>query len=197
MRIKTRNASQALSYFAFTGPDVWIVGDSIVYWAERRAEQIGMTNLGRGAAVHWAGRRGLHLGQVNTLLEQSEGNANPTVLVLHVETNDLESLTKKNLANTLTNLWESQKNKTVVWSSILERVFYNSQSPEAQGKIYSRRRASNRYARALAERRGGKAISHMNINRANLHFYRPDGLHLSNEGLDLFINNLKDGLVGI
>ena len=56
--------------------------------------------LGRGAAVHWAGRRGLHLGQVNTLLEQSEDNAKTTVLVLHVGTNDLESLTKKNLADT-------------------------------------------------------------------------------------------------
>ena len=69
--------------------------------------------------------------QVNTLLEQSEDNAKATVLVFHVGTNDLESLAKKNLANTLTNMFESQKSKTVVWSSILERVSYNSQSPEA------------------------------------------------------------------
>ena len=99
-------------------------------------------------------------------------------------TNDLEQCTKKELARSIAHFYEVHQEVQIVWSDILERSTYSNFGPKEQGKIDKRRRASNRYARALAARGRGRAIGHSAINRAKVQLYRSDGLHLSSEGLD-------------
>lgn len=182
-----------LSYF--TESTVWIVGDSIVFWAQRRSERTGLADLGLGTALHWAGKRGLRLNEASSWLEKkARGKPKPTVVVFHVGTNDLEDNSKRTLAGAVHRLYESHSGVEIVWSDILERVAYNHCRPEDQGKLDGRRRSTNRYAHALSRRQGGKAISHPSINHQNATLFRPDGLHLSNEGLDQFISDLKIGL---
>ncbi|XP_041463852.1 peptidylglycine alpha-hydroxylating monooxygenase-like [Lytechinus variegatus] len=43
------------------GPVVWIIGDSIVFWAHRRAKNTGEADLGLGTSVRWLGKRGLRI----------------------------------------------------------------------------------------------------------------------------------------
>ena len=157
-----------------------------------------MHNLGKRATVYWAGKKGLRLEQTGAWMQSfGRKNPKPSVLVLHVGTNDLEQCTKKELARSIAHFYEVHPEVQIVWSDILERSTYSNFGPKEQGKIDKRRRASNRYARALAARGRGRAIGHPAINRAKVQLYRPDGLHLSSEGLDTFINDLKEGLAGL
>lgn len=148
-----------------------------------------------GTVIHWAGKRGLRLDQTNAWLESiTSGLTKPTVLVLNVGTNDIEGCSRRAMANAVNRLITSNTETTIIWSDILERVEYKCCTPEEQGKLDDRRKATNRYARALAGRNGGKAIPHPDIRHKDRALYRPDGLHLSNEGLDRFITDLKEGL---
>lgn len=189
-----QNAAQS-SFLILSTEQIWIVGDSIVFWAHRRAERTGCADMDLGTVIHWAGKRGLRLDQTNAWLESiTSGLTKPTVLVLHVGTNDIEGCSKRAMANAVNRLITSNTETTIIWSDILERVEYKCCSPEEQEKLDDRRRATNRYARALAGRNGGKAIPHPDIRHKDRALYRPDGLHLSNEGLDRFITDLKEGL---
>ena len=116
--------------------------------------------------------------------------------MLHVGTNNLENSTKKEIASAIKALFE-HINVKIIWSDILERVAYRQHEPGNHGKVDGRRRAGNSNARALAARRGGGVIGHPDIKRERNELYRPDGLHLSNKGLDLFIRDLKEGLTDL
>ena len=189
-----QNAAQS-SFLILSTEQIWIVGDYIVFWAHRRAERTGCADMDLVTVIHWAGKRGLRLDQTNAWLESiTSGLTKPTVLVLHVGTNDIEGCSKRAMANAVNRLITSNTETTIIWSDILERVEYKCCSPEEQEKLDDRRRATNRYARALAGRNGGKAIPHPDIRHKDRALYRPDGLHLSNEGLDRFITDLKEGL---
>ncbi|XP_041483268.1 uncharacterized protein LOC121430060 [Lytechinus variegatus] len=179
-----------------SGPVVWIIGDSIVFWAHRRAKNTGEADLGLGTSVRWLGKRGLRIEGVSDWLDKmGRSEPKPSVVVLHVGTNDIEALSKKKLASLTYRLFDANKDKfQIVWSGILERVWYPAGCTGDQGKLDLKRRAANRYAKALAARFHGKAIPHPSISHNDISLYRTDGLHLADEGLDRFISELKVGL---
>nr|DAA01769.1 TPA_exp: putative hydrolase [Lytechinus variegatus] len=185
-----------LFLFSITGPVVWIIGDSIVFWAHRRAKNTGEADLGLGTSVRWLGKRGLRIEGVSDWLDKmGRSEPKPSVVVLHVGTNDIEALSKKKLASLTYRLFDANKGKfQIVWSDILERVWYPAGCTGDQGKLDLKRRAANRYAKALAARFHGKAIPHPSISHNDISLYRTDGLHLADEGLDRFISELKVGL---
>ena len=130
-----QNAAQS-SFLILSTEQIWIVGDSIVFWAHRRAERTGCADMDLGTVIHWAGKRGLRLDQTNAWLESiTSGLTKPTVLVLHVGTNDIEGCSRRAMANAVNTLITSNTETTIIWSDILERVEYKCCSPGRAGKI--------------------------------------------------------------
>lgn len=102
-------------------------------------ERIGCADMAFGTVIHWAGKRGLRLDQTNAWLESNtSGLTKPTVLVLHVGTNDIEGCSRRAMANAVNRLITSNTETTIIWSDILERVEYKCCSPEVQKKLDDR-----------------------------------------------------------
>ncbi len=72
--------------------DVWVLGDSIPYWAGERARARNHENLGTGAKIGWYGIRGqliadlIHGVQLKVLFQPA-----PRLVFLHLGGNDLMS----------------------------------------------------------------------------------------------------------
>ena len=111
-------------YLDFTGNhsgDVWIVGDSLVRWAQRP--------LGVSVPVLWRGRSGARLSDLNSLISSMPANApSPAVLIVHLGTNDLLSIdvfsVRQSISIFMGELKAQFPDTIIYWSDILPRVFF-------------------------------------------------------------------------
>jgi hypothetical protein len=181
---------------------VWIVGDSHIHWAarhalEREGVQLGLE--GSNMELTWKGRRGARLRNVEPLLEDFLGATEsglPNVVIFHLGCNDLVGCRTLDFHIMVRSLIQfcsaALPGATLIWSSILPRPFY-FKAAEQKG-MNQKLREVNRDARKQFIRAGGKAITYRDIDPRNGDLYRPDALHLSSLGLDIFINILKGAL---
>ena len=152
----------AVSFLVITGSSshhsIWIVGDSLTHWARVYAERLGCLDLGLQAMISWWGKRGLNLRACSHLLRNiaHQQPAAPSLLLVHIGSNDVDMVTKKhdmelimNLINMVHSLFP-QTTLTCIWSDIIPRVQYAEVSKWGQSKVLvdKTRRAANKYARS-------------------------------------------------
>ncbi|XP_061915339.1 uncharacterized protein si:dkeyp-121d4.3 isoform X1 [Entelurus aequoreus] len=182
--------------------NVWICGHSLVYWAEMRATspEVGM-QLGMDpskVAIWWKGVQGMTWPQLLPLLHQLKVTwPDPHVLVMHLGGNDMCTDSPTNLLASvkkdLTSMRTIFPHTLLVWSNILPRRVWRHSADAHEVDLV--RSTVNRRIQNIVSELGGVSLAHDNI-RCGSHtgLYRPDGIHLSHKGIDLFNLNLQDYL---
>ncbi|XP_048061484.1 uncharacterized protein si:dkeyp-121d4.3 isoform X3 [Megalobrama amblycephala] len=177
--------------------NVWICGHSLVFWAEKRATspeygvQLGMhPNCVR---IWWKGVQGMTWQQLVPLLHQLKDNwPKPDVLIIHLGGNDISTTAPEAFFETvkkdMTSLKSIFPQCLLVWSSILSRQSWRGTEDSKEMDII--RMAINDSIQKMMPELGGSALSHSNI-KPTLGHYRPDGVHLSGKGIDIFNLNLQ------
>ncbi|XP_077113503.1 uncharacterized protein LOC143809782 isoform X2 [Ranitomeya variabilis] len=181
-------------------PSVWIVGHSYIYWAAQRAEMCpGGRSLGfNDVDVIWRGLRGMMWSRVlPEIVHISRVTSSPTIVVIHVGGNDLASFS---LVELLT-LMRSDMDKfsmffpsmRLVWSEIIPRVVWRG-ARERNAMERSRRTLNQRISR-FVRFKNGVVVRHHRLEGDNSGFLLPDGVHLNEAGLDIFLNGIREGVL--
>ncbi|XP_016298678.1 uncharacterized protein LOC107655626 [Sinocyclocheilus anshuiensis] len=177
--------------------NVWIFGHSLVFWAEKRATspeygvQLGMHP--DSVRIWWKGVQGMTWQQLVPLLLQRKDNwPKPDVLIIHLGGNDISTTAPEAFIETVKKDMSSLKSIfpkcLLVWSSILSRQSWRG--TEASKEMDIIRMAINKSICKIMTELGGSALRHGNIMPSS-GLYRPDGIHLSGNGIDIFNLNLQ------
>ena len=172
---------------------VWVVGDSIVFWAGRSDPR--HSAAGR---VTWLGVRGAKLSTLMPAVHSHlKSRPVPQVLIVHVGTNDIFSVPvgvlRRKIEGCLNDLRTLLPNTRIIWSDILPRLFYHGERTPGAGKLLNA--ALNRYAHSLCRRLGVPVIVHYRrIIPGDHALFRRDGLHLFNSGNTTFRDNIYNAL---
>ena len=181
--------------------DVWIIGDSYIHWAERRAWIRHLSNdLGVAAVerIKWDGTRGMRWAQLRQRLQHlALFNPAPKVILLHVGGNDL-GLTKgvvlrRAIKDDIQSISEMYPNVKLIVSGLVPRMAW-PRSEWPVPKVEKVRKYVNNFTRRLVAHAGGMFIQHADITPETPGFYFRDGVHLSDIGTDLFLFNIKEAL---
>ncbi|XP_044130444.1 uncharacterized protein LOC122923654 [Bufo gargarizans] len=177
-------------------PAVWIVGHSYVFWAAQRADcRPGGRSLGfREVDVAWRGIRGLRWAQLmSQVVEIGSQASGPVVLVLHAGGNDMGSVPLVELLALIRSDLERFpsffREVVLVWSEVVPRVVW--QGGEAVERC---RRTINARISRFVRSRGGVVVRHRQLEGDNRSLMRPDGVHLNEIGLDIFLSGIQDGV---
>ncbi|XP_054850226.1 uncharacterized protein LOC129339666 [Eublepharis macularius] len=176
-----------------------ICGHSMVFWAAHQARrtpigsQLGLSAV---ATVEWLGRRGLRWPALLPLLFRGRKGPPPHILVLHLGGNDLGLVQGKALSLQATvDLREISRRwpgVLIFWSEMLQRrVWREASDPRA---IEGARRKANRAMKKPLGEGLGIYLPHPRIKAEFAHLYRDDGVHLSPEGNEIFLDDLRQGL---
>ncbi|KAM4013588.1 uncharacterized protein ACNLHF_003677 [Anomaloglossus baeobatrachus] len=180
-------------------PAVWLLGHSYIFWAgQRAAYRPGGRHLGfRGLDVHWRGIRGLMWPQVlPEVVGIAQVAVSPVILLIHAGGNDLCS---SRLAKLLTTM-RSDVDKfhgffpelVLIWSEVIPRVAWQG-ARDAAAVERSRRTLNARMSRFIRFK-GGVVVRHRQLEGDNSSLMLPDGVHLSDIGIDIFLPGLQDGI---
>lgn len=179
---------------------IWLVGDSIIYWAH----QWWWNN---DASAHMAARvvcfavRGANISSTKASLMAAWTSqaVKPAAIVIHVGTNDLGQLTCIKLREQLADLWTLLScmlpTTRLIWSDIIPKAGLRTAGDVGAldcQRIDRMRRDTNRFARRLCTRHGGRFVTHPEITLEKAHLYRADGLHLSNAGCHRFMRDFDE-----
>ena len=171
------------------------MGSSLVHWAERRAWQTQKADEGlRRSNIAWHGQRGMRwhqlLPKVKSLL-QSE--APPSWICIHLGGNNLASIPLRALTamalQDLKTLSKIAPHTMFIWSEILPRVHYRGANSDA--KMEKTRKTLNAAIKKGILNLNGQCIKHPGIQWDIPSLFRHDGVHLSNKGNDIFLDNMK------
>ncbi|XP_077781437.1 uncharacterized protein LOC144327120, partial [Podarcis muralis] len=175
---------------------VWICGHSIVHWARVRSACCGLTpNLGLppGVRVSWFSRQGMRREKLMPLLrERVAAFGPPDILILQLGENDLVNRRSAdlswNIKRDLDEIAALCPGTTVFRSSFLKRIVWRG----AQNcmAIEKSRKLSNRAIARWVRFMNGRVISHDHIWIGNQALYRNDGVHLSDQGNDIWLNSI-------
>jgi lysophospholipase L1-like esterase len=172
----------------------WMVGSSLVFWAESRARSNQAVGKGLTKSnIAWHGQRGMRWQQLLPKMQNKlQSAAAPTWICLHLGGNDLASIPLRALTamalqdiKTLSNM---APNTVLIWSDVLPRVHYRGAISDA--KMVKARKTFNSAIRNYITAMNGICIKHTLIQWNILMLYRPDGVHLSNRGNDIFLKDL-------
>ena len=176
-----------------------IVGHSYVYWAARYAASTAWGSdlgLGAQASIEWNGVRGMQWVQFGRLT--NFGNTPPDILVVHLGGNDLPRFPGKALIvyilRDLSRLHLTYPAMRILWSTIVPRI--NWRGARDADKVNKARRQVNReVCRCIRIGGFGSVISHYRRRASDREYFREDGVHLSDSGLDIFLEDLRGGLL--
>uniref|UniRef100_A0ABM5FLU4 1-alkyl-2-acetylglycerophosphocholine esterase n=1 Tax=Pogona vitticeps TaxID=103695 RepID=A0ABM5FLU4_9SAUR len=176
---------------------IMIMGHSYVHWAGRyAAESHWGSDLGLGtkAQLTWKGLRGMRWIQLCRLA--AFGQAPPDILVIHLGGNDLAQHPGKALVlDILRDLrWLQSRYPVmrIVWSTIVPRLVWKDARVALEVNM-ARRNVNREVCRALCKGLGS-VIGHHRIRFDRPELFRRDGIHLSDLGLDVFLEDIKGGL---
>ena len=83
----------------------------------------------------------------------------------------------------------------IVWSTIIPRVIWRgAQSLDKVNK--ARHQVNKEVCRGVSKCGLGSVIGHHRIQTSNLEYFRKDGVHLSDAGLDIFFGGFERGPAG-
>ncbi|XP_054844968.1 uncharacterized protein LOC129336035 [Eublepharis macularius] len=178
---------------------ILICRHSMVFWAVHQAKRTQMGSqlgLSEWATVEWQGRRGLRWPGLMPLLFRERRGLPPHILVIHLGGNDLGLIKGKALSlqaqADLQQICVAWPGVLILWSAILPRRKWH-EGLDARGMNEARRRANSALLKALGNGLG-IYLPHPRIRAAAAHLYRDDGVHLSEAGNELFLEDLRQGL---
>ena len=82
---------------------------------------------------------------------------------------------------------------TIIWIDILQRRVWSGASGEHES-VENKRRRVNRWGRYLVRSSGRHDILSPDIDEAT-NFFRPDGVHLNDVGLEFYLDYVRDALL--
>lgn len=185
----------------YSPPDVWLLGDSIVFWAGVRAVSRHYANLRLPGDLQlgWYGIRGmswgdfLHSLQLRVLFEQP-----PKMIIINLGGNDLISSDNLEIMNWIVQgihyLHSAFPDAFIVWSDILQRLTWGNNYQSTIQTEYKRRRI-NRFGRHQVRllQKGDILVHDIDFNTPG--FFRNDGIHLSNVGLDMYLDAIREKIM--
>lgn len=186
-------------------PTIWILGSSIPFWAGHHAatQRPGGSNLNLPVLINWLGRRGMHWDQLDSVVSEHLLHLPPPkFLLIHLGSNDLTTpaLTGIELVHRIQcSLYRYNvllPNTTLIFSSMLPRLYWHGAPLTAGGKINSKRLKVNKAIKKfITQEVTGCYINHdTTIRVSETPLFRHDGTHLSKTGLDIYLNNLQSGI---
>ncbi|XP_073515221.1 uncharacterized protein [Phyllobates terribilis] len=182
-----------------TKPTVWVIGHSYIYWAEKRTKvRPGGRNMGfHNTYFNWRGIRGLRWPQVlMEVIEIGREATGPVILVIHAGGNDLGHYKSAELMAIMkldTERFRAFFRKlTIVWSEIVPRTVWRG-ARDITAIERTKRLINIRMAKFVKEI-GGVVIRHRELEGDGAGLIRPDGVHLTDSGLDIFLSGLQDGV---
>ncbi|XP_034330884.2 uncharacterized protein [Magallana gigas] len=201
----TPDAPSALSSHVPTNMNqdsVWIIGSSIIHWAQKYAETTNQLNLGLNHfTINWNGRRGMVWEYLYTTVSSMLiANKQPTILIIHCGGNNIgdpQNTLKgiqKFMKLTLSKIADLLPNTVIVWSHILPRSNWRQSLSTIEGEN-SRRRINSAIATFVLKKLNGASIKYPDIQITQKRLFRLDGVHLSDLGNNIYINSLKNAIV--
>lgn len=152
-------------------------------------------NLGMPVSVGWYGIRGMgwsefiHEAQLRVVYQRP-----PSVILVHLGGNDLSKLTTLSMMaiirKGLKYVRRAAPECHLVWVDILPRFDYRVLE-SAWESIDQKRMRVNRFGHAMMTKLHGHVLS-PDIDLETPGFFRPDGVHLSDVGNDMYIDALRD-----
>ena len=126
----------------------------------------------------------------------------PKFLLIHLGSNDLTTpeMTSVELVHQIQcSLYRYNvllPNTTLIFSSLLPRLYWHGVLPSAGVKINKKRLKVNKATKKfITQEVNGCYINHdKTITALEPSLFRSDGTHLSEIGLDIFLNNLQSGI---
>ena len=193
-----------LSVFAEDVLIVWILGDSIVHWAQQHASRAGLDPGTLGMAyvqVFWLVERGMHVDTILRKFESATGKYGcPDVLIIHCGTNDVTFYKEHILIDKLNDIiqellaWPTPCR--VMWSDILPRTYWDikDSNVKSQAAIDTKRKHINKKIRAKVRYPNG--IKHPQFLYNSYHLIKGsaygdqrDNVHLKPQGYKLLLTN--------
>nr|XP_034311277.1 uncharacterized protein LOC117680502 [Crassostrea gigas] len=201
----TPDAPSALSSHVPTNMNqdsVWIIGSSIIHWAQKYSETTNQLNLGLNHfTINWNGRRGMVWEYLYTTVSSMLiANKQPTILIIHCGGNNIgdpQNTLKgiqKFMKLTLSQMADLLPNTLIVWSHILPRSNWRQSLSTIEGEN-SRRRINSAIATFVLKKLNGASIKYKDIQITQKRLFRLDGVHLSDLGNNIYINSLKNAIV--
>ncbi|XP_061188009.1 uncharacterized protein LOC133196083, partial [Saccostrea echinata] len=180
---------------------IWIIGSSLIYWAQKYAQQRANSNLGfESYRIIWHGIRGMVWSQFYPTIQKKLKNNNPpTVLVIYCGGNDIGNphSTLKGLQmymkSTIVNISQLMPKTIIVWSHILPRSNWTLCLSNKDGENW-RRRINSALATFVVKKACGASIKYPDILIRHVSLFRKDGIHLSDLGNDIFVNSVRNAL---
>lgn len=179
--------------FLGVGDHVWMVGHSYIFWAQRHPlARRAAVQLG-GKVVRWLGLRGGRWKDLLGMMFRQECVwGRPDCVVIHMGGNDL--CTVKGIVligrikRDLLRVRAEWPEVCLVWSDVVPRlVWRGSRSLVAIDKARKKLNwAVSRFVVSLA----GRAVRHPSLVVGRPELFLPDGVHLSPQGVSIFLQDL-------
>ncbi|XP_053400579.1 uncharacterized protein LOC128557327 [Mercenaria mercenaria] len=182
-----------------TEADVWCLGDSIMYWAGNRAAGTSKPTLKLNTTIAWLGVRGLHWHDFRHTVEYQVlfCNSPPKIIFIHLGGNDLSSLSildiKDYIKKELSYMRDAFPDAVIIWVDILQRRIWKVATGGWVG-IEQKRKRVNRIGRQLLKDVGNVDVIRTDID-AKTNFFRKDGVHLNDIGLEFFLYEIKQAII--
>lgn len=183
--------------------DVWILGDSLVRWAEARAVERGTPNLRQpGVHIVWDGVSSRGIQDLHSAIQYGllQGQS-PAMIILHLAGNNIDNTNTwkiiKCLIAEIEYLFLNFPEALIVWTYILPRLHWrNTTNDDNSLRTMDRKRKRiNRHIKELIlNRPNGRVVVHAEITRWTPGFFGQDGVHLSDVGYDMYLLTLQDAI---
>ena len=179
--------------------DIWMLGDSLLFWAGERAISLGQPNLTLDRLqvnIIWKGQSSMTWELLRQKLQWVSLHRNPFMIVIHLGGNNVLSTSiqkmERIIKRDLKHISLTFPSTIFVWSDILPRLKWKYSGPDADLKaIDHKRHRFNLKAHAIIQTfKMGRIIMH-DISSDSPNLFIHDGCHLSNVGLDIFNHTLQ------
>jgi len=167
--------------------DVWVIGDSIPYWASQLYLTGNVPRLEQQVA--WHCYRGAGWGDLRKEIEMAViFNNAPKVAVIHLGGNDIKVPLKDLLdimRAEIRYLRDAWPETILIWTDILNRGSWDLQDMRKMRRV-------NRFGRVEVSSTGKSDYWRPDISADEQGFFRPDGVHLNTLGLHFYLDGLTE-----
>ena len=174
------------------------MGDSIPRRAGERALERGIPDLKLTASIAWWGVGGLTWSGLRRSVEsQVLLCCPPKIIALNLGGNDITrapctAITNK-ISKEIRYLRAAFPLATIIWIDIIDRINWRT-NQFSRTVINAKRKRLNRHGRSWVKSTGPSDVLSIDIDASTPGFYLADGVHLSEVGLEFYLDALKDVL---
>lgn len=181
-----------------------MIGDSILHWAGQRAFDRGLPNLKlpENMTIGWHCVRGMKWADFHHIVQREAlfNGKQPRFILLHLGGNDLESTSLYKLRRVINReikyLRSLFSDTMIIWCDILQRRVWRGVGERINQIMERKRKRVNGFGRNVVMSSGGRGkCFSVEIDFSTAGFYRNDGVHLSDVGLDMLLFEIRELLL--